>query len=116
MANITIVDEKGKKKDYTIKFDYLSIRKFGKAVGMNKPSELEVIFNSMDLEDPSFKDIDTIAYLVHSAIKHAKVPTFEIVLNSLLADPDGISKVFEELNSSTDVDVTEENKNEEVKN
>lgn len=116
MANITIADDKGKKKEYLIKFDYLSIRKFGKAVGMRKPSELESIFNDMDLNDPSFDDIDKIAWLVHSAIKHVKVPSFELVLNSLLSDPEAIAKVFEELNSSTEVDVSEEEKAEAEKN
>tara|TARA_R110000803_G_scaffold210835_1_gene284147 strand:+ start:16472 stop:16813 length:342 start_codon:yes stop_codon:yes gene_type:complete len=95
-------------KDYTIKFDYSSIRKFGKQVGLNKPSELENIFNNMDLEDPTFDDIDNIAHLLRSGIKHVKIPSFDDVLTSLTSDPEGIAKVFEEFNSANSIDVTEE--------
>lgn len=116
MAKIKIGVTKGKeieKREYTIKFDYLSIRKFGKQIGMNKPSDMEKIFNEMNLDDPSFDDIDKIAHLVRSAIKHVQPPSFEDVLTSLLEDPEGIAKVFEELNSSTEVDVTKEEIGEE---
>ena len=118
MAKIIIGVQAGKNKkdqEFEIKFDYLAIRKFGRAVGMNKPSELEGIFNAMDLNDPSFDDIDTIAQLVRAGIKHMKVPTFEEVLESLLANPDSIAKVFDELNGATEVDVTEVELSEEEK-
>lgn len=96
------------KKEYEVNFDYLAIRKFGKVIGVNKPSEIEKVFSKMDFEDPSFEDIDTIAHLVRSAIKHVKVPTFDEVLEALVKDPEGIAKVFEQFNDSNSIDITEE--------
>ncbi len=100
------LEVKGKK--YEFKFDYLAIRKFSKIVGLKHPSDLEGFFSKMDLENPSFDDIDNIIHLVRSAIKHIKVPTFENVLESVMADPEGMAKIFEEFNETSSVEVTEE--------
>ena len=100
------------KKEYNFKFDFLALRKFAKAVGLKKPSEIEQFFNKMDLEDPSFDDMDNIAHLVRSGIKHAKVPTFELVLEEITTNPDTMTKAFAELNGSMETETSPEEEKE----
>jgi hypothetical protein len=110
MANIKI-----KGKDYKIKFDYLSIRKFSKTIGLKRPSEIEGVFNNMNMEDISFEDIDNITHLVRCSIKSLKVPSFDDITTMLMEEPDGITKVFAEFNNANSIDVTEEEKTDEEK-
>lgn len=103
---------KVKGKQYEFKFDYLAIRKFSKVVGLKHPSDLEGFFSKMDLDNPSFDDIDNIVHMVRSAIKAVKVPLFEDVLVSVMEDPEGLIKIFNEFNQSTEVDVSEKEEKE----
>lgn len=108
MANIKV-----KGKSYKVKFDYLAIRKFAKTIGLKRPSEIESVFNNMNMDDPSFEDIDNITHLVRCAIKDIKIPSFDDITIMLVEDQGAIAKVFEEFNNANEIDVTEEGKDED---
>jgi len=99
-----------KGKEYFVKFDYFAIRKFSKIVGINKPSEIEKFFNSMDFEDPGFDDIDNIVHLIISAVKSDEIPTFDDTLEEFSTTPGNIMGALNSFSESTTIDISEEEK------
>jgi len=99
---------KVKGKSYKFKFDYLAVRKFAKEVGIKKPAEIETFFSKMDLNDPSFDDIDNIAVLIRSAIKSNKIPSLDDIIEELATNPDSLTGAISSFGESASVDVSDE--------